>query len=137
MIRFFADRRVGKGAKRRAHHRVLQVGTARSLSSRRPNGSGLWPARWQAPAGPGGSMRATRLSSECQPDPEHFHGIEGKFRIKAALDVVGLTEAMLLAREQEVADRISIAPQRLDHDLGLVRRHHGVLGALEKDHRLR
>src|SRR6266849_8517756 len=30
-----------------------------SLSSGRPNGSGLWPARWQAPAGPGGSIRAT------------------------------------------------------------------------------
>src|SRR5882762_9646234 len=31
----------------------------RSLSSGRPTGSGLWPARWQAPAGPGGSIRAT------------------------------------------------------------------------------
>src|SRR5467141_1925643 len=31
----------------------------RSLSSGRPNGSGLWPARWQAPAGPGGSIRAS------------------------------------------------------------------------------
>src|SRR5712671_1572250 len=33
----------------------------RSLSSGRPTGSGLWPARWQAPAGPGGSIRATTL----------------------------------------------------------------------------
>jgi len=33
----------------------------RSLSSGRPTGSGPWPARWQAPAGPGGSIRATRL----------------------------------------------------------------------------
>src|SRR5712664_2737852 len=32
---------------------------ALSLSSGRPTGSGLWPARWQAPAGPGGSIRAT------------------------------------------------------------------------------
>src|SRR5262249_50402890 len=66
--------------------------------------------------------------SECEPDPEHLHRIERKFRIKAPLDVVGLTETVLLAREQEVANGISIAPQRLDHDLGLVRRHHGVLG---------
>src|SRR6266853_3673187 len=34
---------------------------SRSLSSGRPTGSGLWPARWQAPAGPGGSFRATTL----------------------------------------------------------------------------
>src|SRR5229473_3716833 len=34
---------------------------SRSLSSGRPTGSGLWPARWQAPAGPGGSIRATTL----------------------------------------------------------------------------
>src|SRR5262249_25034998 len=32
---------------------------SRSLSSGRPNGSSLWPARWQAPAGPGGSIRGT------------------------------------------------------------------------------
>jgi len=32
---------------------------ARSLSSGRPTGSGLWPARWQAPAGPGGLLRPT------------------------------------------------------------------------------
>jgi hypothetical protein len=46
---------VGKGALLRAvpaGPRRL-VGT-RSLSSGRPNGSGLWPARWQAPAGPVG-----------------------------------------------------------------------------------
>src|SRR5262249_26372934 len=48
--------------------------------------------------------------SECEPDPEHLHRIEGKLGIKAALDVVGLTEAVLLAREQEVADGISLAP---------------------------
>ena len=32
---------------------------------------------------------------------------------------------------------LPFAPQRLDHDLGLVRRHHRVLVALEEDHRLR
>src|SRR5262245_17912372 len=35
---------------------------ARSLSSGWPTGSGLWPARWQAPAGPGGLLRPTVLS---------------------------------------------------------------------------
>src|SRR5216684_4849650 len=41
------------------------VGT-RSLSSGRPNGSGLWPARWQAPAGPVGFAHPT----------DRFHGID-------------------------------------------------------------
>src|SRR5260221_5561080 len=44
---------------------------------------------------------------------------------------------MLLAREKEIADRIALAPQRLNHALCLVWRHDGVLVPLEKDHRLR
>jgi hypothetical protein len=40
-----------------------------------------------------------RLASEREPGPEDFDRIEGKFRIEAALNVVGLPEAMLLARE--------------------------------------
>src|SRR5262245_52159444 len=44
---------------------------------------------------------------------------------------------MLLAREQEIADRIALAPQRLDHAFRLVGRHDGVLLPLEEDHRLR
>ncbi len=46
---------VGKGALLRAvpTSNAAAVGT-RSLSSGRPTGSGLWPARWQAPAGPVG-----------------------------------------------------------------------------------
>jgi Resolvase, N terminal domain len=39
-------RRVGKA-----------TGSRRSLPSGRPTGSGLWPARWQAPAGPVGRAR--------------------------------------------------------------------------------
>src|SRR6266446_4232457 len=39
-----------------------------SLSSGRPTGSGLWPARWQAPSGPVGSIRAT-----IQEPPRLFH----------------------------------------------------------------
>src|SRR5215475_8596707 len=44
---------------------------------------------------------------------------------------------MLLAREQEIADWIALAPQRLNHAFWLVRRHDGVLLPLEEDHRLR
>src|SRR5260221_8834988 len=54
------DRRVGKGAQRRAHLERPKVGT-RSLSSGRPTGSGLWPARWQTPAGPVGFAHPTRV----------------------------------------------------------------------------
>src|SRR5262249_1868084 len=42
----------------------IRVGLSRmslSVSLGRPNGSGLRPARWQAPAGPGGSIRAARV----------------------------------------------------------------------------
>src|SRR6185436_9606519 len=60
-----------------------------------------------------------------------------EFGIEAALNVAGPSEAMLLAREQEIADRIALAPQRLDHAFCLVRRHDGVLIALEEDHWLR
>src|SRR6516165_2973792 len=44
---------------------------------------------------------------------------------------------MLLAREQEIADRIALAPQRLNHAFCLVRRHDSILVPLEEDHRLR
>src|SRR5262249_33205706 len=43
---------------------------------------------------------------------------------------------MLLAREQEIADRIALAPRRLNYAFCLVRRHDGVLLPLEEDHRL-
>src|SRR5262249_2250770 len=76
-------------------------------------------------------------SLEREPGPEDFDRIEGEFRIEAALNVAGLPEAMLLAREQEIADRIAFAPQRLNHTFCLVRRHDGVLLPLEEDDRLR
>src|SRR5215468_5530334 len=76
-------------------------------------------------------------ASEREPGPENFDRIEGEFRIEAALNVAGLPEAMLLAREQEIANRITFAPQRLNHTFRLVRRHDGVLLPLEEDHRLR
>jgi len=40
---------------------------------------------------------------------------------------------MLLAREEEIADLIAIAPQRFDHSFCLVWRHNGVLVSLEED----
>src|SRR5260370_13760100 len=48
------------GFQGRGRSRIPRI--TRSLSSGRPTGSGLWPARWQAPAGPGGSIRATALA---------------------------------------------------------------------------
>src|SRR5262249_60647306 len=78
-----------------------------------------------------------RLLLEREPGAEDFDRIEGEFRIEAALNVAGLPEAMLLAREQEIANRIALAPQRLNHAFCLVRRHDGVLLPLEEDHRLR
>jgi hypothetical protein len=56
-----------------------------------------------APAFPG-------LASEREPGPEDFDRIEGEFGLEAALKVGGLPEAVLLAREQEIADRIALAP---------------------------
>src|SRR5262245_16390787 len=76
-------------------------------------------------------------ASEREPRPEDFDRIKGQFRIEAAFNVAGFPEAMLLAREQEIADRIALAPQRLNHAFCLVRRHDGVLLPLEEDHRLR
>src|SRR5215472_18849764 len=78
-----------------------------------------------------------RAPLEREPSPEDFDRIEGEFGIEAALNVAGLAEAMLLAREQEIADRIAFAPQRLNHTFCLVRRHDGVLLPLEEDDRLR
>jgi zinc protease len=49
------------GRTKRAHH--SPVGAAQSLPSGRPNGSGLWPARWQAPAGSVGALAQRTLSA--------------------------------------------------------------------------
>src|SRR5262249_12577911 len=61
----------------------------------------------------------TRAGSERQPDPEHLYRVERQFPVQAAFDVVGLAKAMLLAGEQEVAHRVPLAPQRVDHDFSL------------------
>src|SRR5262249_44153185 len=81
--------------------------------------------------------RSLQRASEREPGPEDFDRLKAEFRIEAALNVAGLPEAMLLAREQEIADRIALAPQRLNHAFCLVRRHDGVLFPLEEDPRLR
>ena len=44
----------------------------------------------------------SKRASEREPGPEDLDRIEGEFRIKAALNVAGLSKAMLLAREQEI-----------------------------------
>ena len=43
--------------------------------------------------------RSLQRGSERETGPEDFDRIEGKFRIEAALNVIGLPEAMLLARD--------------------------------------
>src|SRR5262245_39882654 len=74
---------------------------------------------------------------ERQARPEHLDRVEVELGVETALDVAGLAEAVLLAGEQEIADRIALAPERRDHRFGLVRRHDRVLLALEEDHRFR
>src|SRR5262249_6580087 len=99
---------------------------------RRCNRVGVWHLLSCAADAP-----QSKRASEREPGPENFDRVEGEFRIEAALNVAGLPEAMLLARKQEIADRIAFAPQRLNHTFCLVRRHDGVLFPLEEDHRLR
>src|SRR6516164_2500301 len=99
---------------------------------RRCNRLGVWHLLARAADAP-----QSKRASEREPGPENFDRVEGEFRIEAALNVAGLPEAMLLAREQEIANRITFAPQRLNHTFRLVRRHDGVLLPLEKDDRLR
>src|SRR6516165_2993444 len=68
-------------------------------------------SRWcLAPAFSAADAPQSKRASEREPGPEDFDRIEGEFRIEAALNVAGLAEAMLLAREQEIADRIAFAP---------------------------
>jgi hypothetical protein len=84
------------------------------------------------------AMRMIFLADlKSQACPEHFHGVEIKLGVERALDVGGLAEAMLLTREQEIADWCPAVAQRLDHCLSLVRRHYRILVALEEDHRAR
>jgi hypothetical protein len=77
-----------------------------------------------------------RRCSKTQADPKHLGGIEIKLRVEAALDRRGLAKAVLLAGKEEIRNRIALAPERLDHDLGLVGRHDRILLPLEEDHRL-
>ena len=87
-------------------------------------------ARGAKPFFSAASALADLKSQAC---PEHFHGVEIKLGIKRALDVGGLAEAMLLTREQKIADWCPAVAQRLDHCLSLVRRHYRILVALEED----
>src|SRR5438105_10437415 len=74
-------------------------------------------------------------ASKREPGAEDQRGVEIEFGVERALDRLGAAEAVLLAGEQQVGDRDAAAAQRLDHHLGLVRRHDTVLGALEENHR--
>src|SRR6266567_3813936 len=95
------------------------------------------------------NMRHAKISRACpdsegtghalerQADLEYLDRIEGELGVEAALDVGGPAKAVLLAREQEIADRIAFAPKRLDHGFGLIRRHDRVFIALKEDHGFR
>ena len=74
---------------------------------------------------------------ERQADLEYLDRVKEEFRIQAALNVRGIAEAMLLARKQEITNRLALAPKRFDHRLSLIRWHDGVLGPLKKDNRFR
>ena len=62
---------------------------------------------------------------------------EIQFGVESALDIGSLAKPMLFPSEQEIADRRTVAAERRDHGFGLVRRHDGILVALEENHRLR
>jgi hypothetical protein len=51
--------------------------------------------------------------SKRQTAAEHLDRIERESGIEAAFDIGGLPETVLLSREPEIADGVSVAPQRL------------------------
>src|SRR6266508_1241096 len=59
--------------------------------------------------------------------PKQIFCIEVELGIQRALDVLGLAKAMLLAFERKIGHRQAFCPQRIDHQLGLTRRHDLVL----------
>src|SRR5215211_6565736 len=60
--------------------------------------------------------------------------VEVEFAVEGALDVLGASEAVLLALERYVGDRYSFLPQGREHLLGLLRGHDLVFETLEEDH---
>ena len=76
-----------------------------------------------------GRLRSRERGTEDQ------RGVEIELRVEGALDRLGAAEAVLFAGEQQIADRNAAGAQRVDHHLGLVRRHDAVVGALEEDDR--
>jgi hypothetical protein len=84
--------------------------------------------------GPRPCVREIHLKGQI--DAEDIDSIEVELGVETALNVASLPEAMLLAREEEIANRIAFAPQRLNHSFCLIRWHDGVLVTLEEDHRL-
>ena len=61
--------------------------------------------------------------------------VEVQLRLRRALDVRRLAEAVLLALKRDVGNGQALLPQRIDHPLGLVGRHDLVLQTLEKNNR--
>src|SRR5206468_6446530 len=59
--------------------------------------------------------------------------VEIQLAVERALDVLGLSEAVLLALEGDVCDGKILSSQSLDHQLGLIRRHDLVFQSLKEN----
>ncbi len=57
---------------------------------------------------------------ERQTDAEHQFSVEFELRVRGELDVFRLTKAVLLSREEEIADGDAGTSEGLDHAFGLV-----------------
>src|SRR2546430_16475677 len=79
----------------------------------------------------------TLFRSEFQPLIRQEGRVKIKFRIECPLCVVGATEPVLLAVEQQIEKRDTPSAERFDHRLGLLRRHDPAFGALEEGDRHR
>src|SRR5205085_3341744 len=73
-----------------------------------------------------------RLDLVCEREAEDAR-VEVQLSVEGALDVLGLAEAVLLALECDVGDGQTLPAERLDHQLGLVRRDAFVFEALKED----
>src|SRR5260370_32901733 len=88
------------------------VGT-RSLSSGRPPGSGLWPARWQAPAGPVGFAHPTAPARRVYRHPL------SEIRLVRDRDVI-IEQVLIVLGADFLAQRLLQPPVTLDNQPRLI-----------------
>src|SRR5580700_6954854 len=75
--------------------------------------------------------------TELQPLIRQKRRVKIEFSVERPLDVVGAAEPVLLTVKQQIEKRDPAPAKRIDHLLGLLRRHDPILGALEKGDRRR